>query len=73
MTYDKMYYQNKKQTLQQRNQKVTQKFLGDTMAYAQAISEIEQDFQEILKMEAEQKPKKEPKEEIVPIPKDKKR
>ena len=54
MAFDKNYYNGKKQQLQQRNQKATQKFLGDTMAYAQSISEIEKDFQDILQLEQEQ-------------------
>ena len=65
MDFDAQYYAIRIQTLQQRNQKVTQKFLGDTLAYAQAISEIENDYQDITKMEAEQSKK----EESKPAPK----
>jgi len=70
--FNQQYYQSKKQALQLRNQKAIQKFLQDTMTYAQQVSEIEADFQEILKMEAEDKPEVK-EEKIVPIPKGEKR
>jgi hypothetical protein len=54
MTFDAKYYEDKKIRLQMKNQRATQKFLQDTLLYSKEISDIEEDFQEIIKWEKEQ-------------------
>ena len=62
--FDKLYYQNKKQNLIRRNQKLSQEHLQNSLNFAREIFEMEQEFQEITKWEQEQLAKEKKNEKV---------